>query len=62
MTADRCACLAELLRGQAVEVSAGPTVRPLTADELAGLRQDMAEAADWMRTELARRRSLEGRA
>ena len=62
MTADRCARLAELLRGQAVEVSAGPTVRPLTADELAGLRQDMAEAADWMRAELARRRSLEGRA
>ena len=62
MDADRCARLAELLHGKAVEVSAGPTVRTLTADELTGLRQDMAEAADWMRAELARRRSLEGRA
>lgn len=55
MTADRCTRLA-------VEASAGPTVRPLTAAELAGLREDMTEAADWMRAELARRRSLEGRA
>lgn len=62
MTADRCTRLAELLRGQAVEASAGPTVRPLTAAELAGLREDMTEAADWMRAELARRRSQEGRA
>lgn len=60
MSADRCARLADLLRGQAVEVSTGPTVRALTADELAGLRQDMTEAADWMRAELARRRSQEG--
>lgn len=59
MTADRCARLADLLRGQAVEVA---PVRALTADELAGLRQDMTEAADWMRAELARRRSQEGRA
>lgn len=59
---DRCTRLAELLRGQAVEASAGPTVRPLTAAELAGLREDMTEAADWMRAELARRRSQEGRA
>ena len=62
MNADRCARLADLLRGQAVEVSAGPTVRPLSAAELAGLREDMTEAADWMRAELARRRSQEGRA
>lgn len=60
MSADRCARLADLLRGQAVEVSTGPTVRALTADELAGLRQDMTEAADWMRAELVRRRSQEG--
>ncbi len=62
MTADRCTRLADLLRGQAIEASAGPTIRPLTAAELAGLREDMTEAADWMRAELARRRSQEGRA
>lgn len=38
MTADRCTRLADLLRGQAIEASAGPTIRPLTAAELAGLR------------------------
>lgn len=65
MTADRCDRLADLLRGQAVEAGAGrtaPTVRALTADELAELRQDMTSAAQWMRAELIRRRSQEGRA
>lgn len=62
MTADRCDHLAAMLRGQAIEASTGPTVSPLTAAELAGLRQDMTDAARWMRAELARRRSQEGRA
>jgi len=65
MTADRCDRLADLLRGQAVETDArrtAPTVRALTADELAELRQDMTSAAQWMRAELIRRRSQEGRA
>lgn len=65
MTAARCDRLAELLRGQAVEPDAGrtaPTVRALTADELAELRQDMTSAAQWMSAELTRRRSQEGRA
>ena len=33
-------------------------VRPLTTDERAELRQDMAEASAWMRAELARRRAM----
>ena len=62
MTADRCDRLAELLRGQPVAGHTAPTVRALTADELAALRQDMTSAAQWMRAELTRRRSQEGRA
>lgn len=33
-----------------------PAVRRLTAEELAELRRDMAEASAWARTELKRRR------
>jgi hypothetical protein len=35
-------------------------VRALTPGDLAGLRQDMAEASAWMRAELARRRTENG--
>jgi|LZQO01.1.fsa_nt_gb hypothetical protein len=38
------------------KLGSDPAVRRLTAEELAELRRDMAEASAWARTELKRRR------
>ena len=38
----------------------GAAVRPLTPDEMAELRRDMAESSAWARAELARRRTEKG--
>lgn len=43
-------------RDQAYREMDKPKVRRLTPDELDALRQDMAEASAWARTELKRRR------
>jgi len=40
-----------------VQIKSYPGARCLTSDEIAALRQDMAESSAWMRAELARRRA-----
>jgi len=49
-------------KGKSLVKQEPPRVRLLSADELAVLRRGMTDAARWMRAELARRRSQEGRA